>query len=71
LIKPINNQSNHYLIVGLLALVLYNNQNDAAILFVGAGFFGATFLDGYYSIVKATCIRPFMPFDSPSLKSDK
>jgi PAS domain S-box-containing protein len=55
------------LVVGLLALVLYYNRKDTAILFVGVGFLGAAFLDGYHAIVTATYFSPFMPSGSQSL----
>ena len=54
-------------IVGAMALVRYYSRKDSIFLFVGVGFLGTGFLDGYHAIVTSAFFRPFMPSDIPSL----
>ncbi len=53
--------------IGALALVRYYSKKDVIILFIGAGFLGTAFLDGYHALVTSEFFRPFMPSDIPSL----
>ena len=55
------------LIVGAMSLVRYYSKIDNVFLFVGAGFLGTGFLDGYHAIVTLTYFKPFMPSDLPAL----
>ena len=55
------------LIVGLLALVRFYTKKNNTFLFVGTGFFGTAFLDGYHTVVTSAYFRPFMPSDNTSL----
>jgi PAS domain S-box-containing protein len=54
-------------IVGAMALVRYYSKKDVVILFIGAGFLGTAFLDGYHAVVTSEIFRPYMPSDLPSL----
>lgn len=54
-------------IVGVIALVAYYSRKNYSLLFVGAGFLGASFLDGYHTAVTSSAIAPFLPSDLPSL----
>ncbi|MBT3790791.1 MAG: hypothetical protein HN725_14560 [Alphaproteobacteria bacterium] len=55
------------LIVGCLALFRYYSQKELAILFIGLGFLGTAFLDGYHTFVTSEYFAPLMPSDLPSL----
>ena len=54
-------------IVGAMALVRFYSKKDNTFLFIGAGFLGTAFLDGYHAVVTSEFFRPFMPSDLPSL----
>ncbi len=53
--------------VGAMALVRYYSRKSNTFLFIGAGFLGTTFLDGYHAVVTSAFFQPFMPSDLPSL----
>ena len=53
--------------VGLMALVRFYSKKDNTFLFIGSGFLGTAFLDGYHAVVTSEFFRPFMPSDLPSL----
>lgn len=55
------------LMVGAMALVRYYTRKDITFLFIGAGFLGTVFLDGYHTLVTSQFFRPYMPSDLPSL----
>jgi len=54
-------------IVGVIALLRYYARRETGILFVGAGFLGTAFLDGYHALVTSAFIRPMMPSELPAL----
>ena len=54
-------------IVGAMALVRFYSKKDNTFLFIGAGFLGTAFLDGYHAVVTSEFFRPFMPSDLSSL----
>ncbi len=53
-------------VVGAMALVGLSKKDDT-FLFIGTGFLGTAFLDGYHTVVTSDFFRPFMPSDLPSL----
>ncbi len=55
------------LLVGAMALVRYYTLKETVFLFVGAGFLGTAFLDGYHTLVTSAHFKPMMPSDLPSL----
>ncbi len=55
------------LMVGSLALVRYYSKKDVTLLFIGAGFLGTAFLDGYHTVVTSAAFKPYMPSDLPAL----
>ncbi|MBL4580483.1 MAG: hypothetical protein JKY29_01580 [Gammaproteobacteria bacterium] len=55
------------LIVGVLSLVRYYTRKNNLFLFVGTGFLGTAFLDGYHAVVTSAYFEPFMPSDNNSL----
>ena len=54
-------------IVGAMALARFYSKKDETFLFIGAGFLGTAFLDGYHTVVTSVFFRPYMPSDLPSL----
>lgn len=54
-------------IVGVLALVRYYTKKNNAILFIGTGFLGTAFLDGYHAIVTSTFFEQLWPSPPESL----
>ena len=40
--------------VGIVALVHYYSKKNNTLLFIGAGFLGTSFLDGYHAVVTST-----------------
>ena len=56
-------------IVGAIALLRYYARRESNILYVGAGFLGTAFLDGYHTLVTSAFFKPMMPSDLPSLNS--
>jgi PAS domain S-box-containing protein len=55
------------LLVGVMALVRFYSKKDNTILFIGAGFLGTAFLDGYHALVTSTAFAPYLPSDLPAL----
>ena len=55
------------LTVGTLALVRFYSKKNNTFLFIGAGFLGTAFLDGYHAVVTSAFFKPFMPSDLPAL----
>ncbi len=55
------------LIVGAMALVRYYSKKSNTFLFIGAGFLGTSFLDGYHTLVTSPFFKPLMPSDLPAL----
>ncbi|MBT5897877.1 MAG: PAS domain S-box protein [Rhodospirillaceae bacterium] len=55
------------LMVGAIALLRYYSRKEITLLFIGAGFLGTAFLDGYHMIVTSMYFLPLMPSDLPSL----
>lgn len=56
-------------VVGAMALVRFYSKQDSPILFIGVGFLGAAFLDGYHAIVTSAFFAPYLPSDLPYLIS--
>ncbi len=54
-------------IAGAMALVRYYSKKESVFLFIGAGFLGTGFLDGFHAIVTSSYFRPMMPSDLPAL----
>lgn len=57
------------LTVGAMALVRFYSKKNNTFLFIGAGFLGTAFLDGYHAIITSAAFKPFMPSDLPALSS--
>jgi len=55
------------LIVGILALVRFYSKKLNTFLFIGSGFLGAGFLDGYHALVSSPAFKQFFPSPPPSL----
>lgn len=55
------------LTVGVMALVRFYSKKDNTFLFVGTGFIGTAFLDGYHAIVTSSIFAQFLPSDLSSL----
>lgn len=55
------------LIVGVMALLRYYSIKESIFLFIGVGFLGTSFLDGFHAVVTSTYFKPLMPSDLPSL----
>jgi PAS domain S-box-containing protein len=53
--------------VGAMALVRYYSKPETLFLFIGAGFLGTGFLDGFHTIVTSSYFKPMMPSDLPAL----
>ena len=53
--------------VGIMALVRFYSKKDNTFLFVGTGFLGTAFLDGYHAVVTSHYFKDFIPSDLPSL----
>ena len=53
--------------VGVLALIRFYSQRDNTFLFIGSGFLGTGFLDGYHAVVTSSHFAIFFPSPSPSL----
>ena len=52
---------------GVLALVRFYSQNDNTFLFIGSGFLGTGFLDGYHAVVTSSHFARRFPSVPPSL----
>ena len=55
------------MLVGVLALVRFYGQKENIFLFIGTGFVGASFLDGYHALVSAPAFTQYFPSPPPSL----
>lgn len=56
------------LTIGVMALVRFHTKkNDNKFLFIGAGFLGAAFLDGYQAAVTSEFFVAYRPSDLPAL----
>lgn len=55
------------LAVGIIALVRFYSKKDNTFLFIGSGFLGTAFLDGYHAVVTSAAFQPLMPSDLPAL----
>src|SRR5210317_2075088 len=55
------------LFIGILALVNYYSKKEGTILFIGTGFLGTAFLDGFHGIVTSEFFIPYMPSENTSL----
>ncbi len=55
------------LVVGALSLVRFYTKKNNMFLFIGTGFLGTAFLDGYHAIVTSAYFKPFMLSDNISL----
>jgi len=55
------------LLVGILALIRYNARKGVTFLFIGSGFIGTAFLDGYHAIVTSIWFDQFFPSPPPHL----
>lgn len=55
------------LFVGTLALVTYYSKKNSTILFIGAGFLGTAFLDGFHALASSDFFAPYLPSDNMSL----
>lgn len=53
--------------VGVAALTSFYSKKDSTILFIGAGFLGTAFLDGYHTIVTSVFFDQYFPSPPPSL----
>ena len=55
------------LIVGILALMRFYAKKDNTFLFIGTGFIGTGFLDGYHTVVTSSVFMQYFPSPPPSL----
>ncbi len=55
------------LIVGAMAFVRFYSEKNNTVLFIGAGFLGTAFLDGYHAVVTSAAFKPYMPSELPAL----
>ncbi len=55
------------LIVGVMALIRYYSRKTNTFLFIGAGFLGTAFLDGYHTVVTSSFFADNFPSSLPSL----
>ena len=55
------------LLVGVMALVRFYSRKTNLFLFVGTGFLGTGFLDGYHGVVSSTWFAGYLPSDLGSL----
>ena len=55
------------LIVGVMAVVRFYARKNNRFLFVGTGFLGTAFLDGYHAVVTSHFFQAYLPSDLPSL----
>ncbi len=51
------------LTVGVMALVHFYSKKNNTFLFIGAGFLGTAFLDGYHGLITSVVIKSLMPSD--------
>jgi len=55
------------LVVGILALIRFYSKKDNTFLFIGSGFLGTGFLDGYHAFVSSPAFKQYFPSPPPSL----
>ncbi len=55
------------LLVSPIALIRYYSQKEPLYLFIGTGFFGAAFLDGYHAVVSSAFFAPLLPSSLSSM----
>lgn len=55
------------LIVGVLALIHYYSHKTYTFLFIGTGFIGTSFLDGYHAVVTSSLFAEYFPSTPSSL----
>ena len=55
------------LIVGILSLLRFYSHKDNCFLFIGTGFLGTAFLDGYHAAVTSLFFHEIFPSPPPSL----
>ncbi|MHA1570206.1 MAG: MASE3 domain-containing protein, partial [Alphaproteobacteria bacterium] len=55
------------IIIGVLALTSFYSQKDRIFLFVGTGFLGSFFLDGYHALVTSKFFAHYLPSELPTL----
>ena len=55
------------LMVGAMALVRFYSKKNNTFLFIGTGFLGTAFLDGYHAVVTSKFFAPYLPSDLPAL----
>ncbi|WP_339734730.1 response regulator [uncultured Gimesia sp.] len=55
------------LIIGVLALVRFYTRKDNYLLYIGTGFIGTAFLDGYHCLVTSSYFHNLFPSPPPSL----
>ena len=53
--------------IGILALIRFYSQKDNTFLFIGSGFLGTGFLDGYHALVTSSYFVSAFPSQSASL----
>ena len=49
------------LVVGVVALIRYYSKKQNTYLFIGIGFFGTAFLDGYHAVVTSSFFSQYLP----------
>ncbi len=55
------------MLVGILALLRFYRQKENIFLFLGTGFIGTSFLDGYHAVVSSPTFIQYFPSPPPSL----
>jgi hypothetical protein len=55
------------MLVGILALLRFYRQKENIFLFLGTGFIGTSFLDGYHAVVSSPMFIQYFPSPPPSL----
>lgn len=55
------------LMVGAMAVVRFYSKKNNTFLFIGTGFLGTAFLDGYHAVVTSKFFAPYLPSDLPAL----
>ncbi|MCH7956816.1 MAG: PAS domain S-box protein [Proteobacteria bacterium] len=55
------------LMVTAMALVRFYSKKNNTFLFIGTGFLGTAFLDGYHAVVTSKFFAPYLPSDLPAL----
>ncbi len=54
-------------IIGAMALARFYSKRENSFLFVGCGFLGTAFLDGYHALVTSAAVQAYMPSEMASL----